>query len=166
MLVYLMRHGLAEDLQGEAGSSDSERPLSVDGTHRMQVQAGAFRRMVGILHEIWTSPLLRAHQTADIVSSAMLPTIPVCGVAGLGPEQEIEPVLHRLRQAEDDRHIVLIGHEVGLMELASHMLAGRATPMMKFPCGAVCCLDIVALDPIVRAQLHWFLTPRQLRALM
>lgn len=166
MLVYLMRHGRAVEQTEAPNVSDADRPLSEDGIHRMGVQAAAFRRMVGELDEIWTSPLLRARQTAEIIGCAWQPEVPVQEAAALGPDGESETILDRLRQADDDLQVLLIGHELGVTELFSRMLAGRTIPMFKLPCGAMCCLEMTALDPIVRAELHWLLTPRQLRALM
>ncbi len=166
MFVYLMRHGLAVEPEAEGAGDDFSRPLSEDGTHRMEVQAAAFRRMVGVVDEVWTSPLTRSRQSADIVAAAQSPKLPVRELASLAPPEDVEAILDQLRRAHDDLSAVIVGHELGLGELASRMLAGRAMPLVKVPCGAVCCLEMVSLDPLVRAQLHWLLTPRQLRALM
>ena len=166
MFVYLMRHGLAEDRAGIDESLDAHRPMSENGIHRMRVQAAAFRRMVGVLDEIWTSPITRARHTAAIVSTAQEPTLLVREVAALAREGELDAVLDRFRKSDDALRVLLVGHELGLTHLASHMLTGLELPMVKFQCGAVCCFEMIALDPIVRAQLRWFLAPHQLRALM
>lgn len=103
---------------------------------------------------------------ADMVATAQQPELPVHEITELTPPEEEDAILDRLRRAHDDLRVVFIGHEPGQIELASRLLVGRGIPLVKLPCGTACCLEMVSLDPLVRAQLHWLLSPRQLRALM
>lgn len=159
MFVYLMRHGLTD------GGDDFHRALSEDGVRQMKVQAAAFRKAVGVLHEVWTSPFVRTRQTADLVAAAQHPELPVRVVKELAHPEDVDAILGQLRRADGDRSVLLVGHQPGMIELASKLLVGRRKPMLNFTCGAACCLEIVSWDPDVKAQLHWLLTARQWQAL-
>ena len=159
MFVYLMRHGLA------AGGDDFQRPLSEEGAAQMKVQAAAFRKAVGVLHEVWTSPYVRTRQTAELVAAAQHPELPVRVVKELAHPEDVDTILNQLRRADGDLSVLLVGHQPGMIEMASKLLMDRRTPLLNFPCGATCCLEIVSLNPDLRAQLHWLLTAGQLQAL-
>ena len=67
MELYLIRHADALAL-GERGiSEDAERPLSEKGEDQARAAAAALRKRGIELDRLYTSPLLRAHQTADIL---------------------------------------------------------------------------------------------------
>ncbi len=165
MFVYLIRHGIAVDNR-DGFSDDAQRPLSEDGVRRMEVQAATLARIGTHFDEIWTSPQPRARQTADILVGSQPHEPPVIEEPRLAPQGDLAAIIDRLRNAGDDHCLALVGHEVGIVELASRLLVGRTLPFMRFSCGTVCCLEIVALDPIVRALLHWHMTPMQQRGLM
>ena len=165
MLVYLLRHGIAEET-ADASVVDVDRPLSEDGVRQMKVQADALRRIGAIFDEIWTSPHLRARQTADILCVAQQRGLAVHEVLELAPDGDLDAVIDRLRRSGDDQNLALVGHEISITKLAGLLLSGRTIPCIRFACGAACCLEMQALDPILRALLHWHLTPMQLRGFM
>jgi phosphohistidine phosphatase len=63
--VYLIRHADALAL-GERGiTDDEERPLSEQGEEQARVVGKLFQRRGIVLDRLYTSPLLRARQTAE-----------------------------------------------------------------------------------------------------
>ena len=69
--IYLVRHGIAVD-PAEMGSLDDEaRPLTGKGRKRFRRLARAFRDLGEPLDFIFTSPLVRAVQTAEILCGAL-----------------------------------------------------------------------------------------------
>ena len=60
-------------------------------------------------------------------------------------------------------HILIVGHEPGIGELAA-WLVGMRHPI-EFKKGAVCRIDLEDLPPAGPADLRWMLTPKILRAL-
>lgn len=67
MELYLIRHAEALAL-GEPGiTSDAERPLSETGESQSQAAALALQAKGVVLDKLFTSPLLRARQTAEIL---------------------------------------------------------------------------------------------------
>jgi len=166
MLVYLIRHGIAVSSRDLPFHNDEDRPLTEDGVCRMEVQAASFRRIGGIIREIWTSPHLRSRQSADILRDKQDSDVPVVELKGLAPDGDIETVIDRLCRSENGRDIAIVGHEDGIAKLASRLLVGNGAPLIRFARGTVCCLDVLELRPTVRSMLRWHLTPQQLRGLM
>ena len=82
-----------------------------------------------MVDEIFTSPLVRAKQTADMLAAG-LPGKPAVKVLdALSPGHAPASVLAQLARTARRRRIALVGHEPGLGELAAHLIgAGRALP--------------------------------------
>jgi phosphohistidine phosphatase len=121
MRLTLLRHGKAvarEDWQGD----DADRPLTKDGADQAARVCKLMRPLIRA-EQIWTSPWVRARQTAELASSAWkLPLREVEWLAGeaLSPEERIE----RLPQQGE---VVLVGHEPDLGILAGRLMG--ATPL-------------------------------------
>ena len=62
MIVYLLRHGIAEDPR--PGQADDERALTDEGIERLTQSCKGYRRLVTEPTELHSSPLKRARQTA------------------------------------------------------------------------------------------------------
>ena len=66
--IYVMRHGIAADL-GEGGVlKDADRPLTLEGRAKLKQAALGLRELGLKFNVIFTSPLLRARQTAEVVA--------------------------------------------------------------------------------------------------
>ena len=74
MNLFILRHGLAADF-GDPGLpkdlKDADRPLSAKGKQRMWRITEAMRTMELTFDAVVSSPLLRARQTAQIVTEAL-----------------------------------------------------------------------------------------------
>jgi Histidine phosphatase superfamily (branch 1) len=82
MHLYLMRHGIAYERDERSGDDDS-RPLTEEGIERTRAVAKALHKDGRLdLAEVWTSPLVRARQTAEIVAEIL--KAPLKGVWGHG----------------------------------------------------------------------------------
>lgn len=164
MRLYLMRHGIAAEIGGEI-KTDAERPLTPEG-HAKTQQATAGVLRCGIEPElIATSPLLRAHQTAEIVNKA-------CRSLGVKPAFETWPelvdaeysgLLSRLQNL-DAEAVLLVGHEPGLSHFASQLLTGSPTGLaIELKKASLCAIDLEIGAGSVAATLLWHAPPRQLR---
>ena len=66
-----MRHGIAADL-GEGGVlKDADRPLTLEGRAKLKLAAQGLRELGVKFNVIFTSPLLRARQTAEVVAEIL-----------------------------------------------------------------------------------------------
>lgn len=160
--LYLVRHAIAAQ-RGEEWPDDDKRPLTARGVARFKESVNGLSRLDVVVDEIFTSPLVRAKQTAELLAAGLpgKPSIKV--LDALSPGHAPGSVLAQLAKAARRRRIVLVGHEPGLGELAAHLIgAGRALPFKK---GGVCRIDVESLTSRRAGALSWFVTPKVLRGL-
>src|SRR5579864_8457591 len=75
--MYIMRHGLAADLAAGEIIDDAKRPLNAEGKKKMHEIARGLVRLGIALDWIVSSPLVRAVETAGIVSDSFTSKVPM-----------------------------------------------------------------------------------------
>jgi phosphohistidine phosphatase len=112
------------------------------------------------LDEIYSSPLVRARQTAELLSSGIEGKPAVRTLDELSPGHEPASVLAELAKRVKRRRIALVGHEPDLGELAAALIGAQRT--LAFRKGGVCRIDVERLGSST-GSLIWFLPPKVLR---
>jgi phosphohistidine phosphatase len=166
MNIYLLRHAIAAAKDDPAFESDSERPLTNKGIKKFRKAARGIDRLGVPFDAILTSPLVRARQTADIVAEILGQESCVDELAGLAPDGSPEHLVSELGSSVEAReHILLVGHEPFLGKLAKFLLSGKndADGVIPLRKGGICRIEIDAVPPAQPGQIHWLLTPKQLR---
>jgi len=158
--LYLVRHAIAAE-RGDAWPDDAKRPLTADGASRFgDVVTGLVWLGVGI-DEIFSSPLVRAKQTADILSAGLPERPHVKILEELAPGHDPASVRAELARRSKRRRVAVVGHEPDLGELTAALLgASRAVPFRK---GGVCRIDVEGLGSARAGELIWFFPPKILR---
>ncbi|MGH7725164.1 MAG: phosphohistidine phosphatase SixA [Candidatus Eiseniibacteriota bacterium] len=164
MRLVLFRHGPAGSADAVRWPDDSGRPLSARGeekTHR------AAEGLAGLLGDdpvtIWTSPLIRAEQTARHLEAALRGRARVEVVEALAPGGSERAILDSLSRLAGDPTVVLVGHEPDLGTLAGSLVSpGHPLALKK---AGVCAIEFEGPAARGRGELAWFLPPRILRAL-
>ncbi len=160
--LYLVRHAIAAE-RGEDWPDDDKRPLTTRGIARFEESVEGMRRLGVEVDEIFTSPLIRAKQTAELMASGLAGKPTVRTLDALAPGHTPGSVMAQLARAAKRRRIALVGHEPGLGELAAHLIgAGRALPFKK---GGACRIDVESLTSRRAGALSWFVQPKLLRGL-
>ena len=160
--LYVVRHAIAAE-RGPDWPDDDKRPLTEKGIARFREGvAGLIWLDVG-LDEIFTSPLVRAKQTADLLAANIPGKPPVKLLPALAPGHGPEEVMAQLAKSAKRRRVALVGHEPGLGELAAHLLDAKRP--LEFRKGAVCRIDLQGLTGKRPGALTWFVTPKMLRGL-
>jgi phosphohistidine phosphatase len=160
--LYLVRHAIAAE-RGEDWPDDDKRPLTERGIARFKESVKGLEVLDVELDEIFTSPLVRAKQTAELLADGVRGKPAVKVLEALSPGFAPATMLAQLSKAAKRRRIALVGHEPGLGELAAHLIgAGRALPFKK---GGVCRIDVESLTSRRAGALAWFVTPKVLREL-
>lgn len=160
MKLCLVRHAIAIDRETPNLVSDAARELTAEGTEKMRRNARAMRKIGLVFDAVWTSPLIRARQTAEILADAFDPKPPVEVVRALEPCGHFEDLLTRLRERQGTETIALVGHEPSLGKLASFMLGGPRNVAIPFKKGGAACIELEDLQPPLRGELKWLLTPK------
>ncbi len=154
MDVLLLRHGKAERPSIRV-PSDYQRPLTAIGRKEVERVGRAIRRM-GINPDVLaTSPLVRAAQTAGIVSGYV--GVEAVEWDELKPETDPRDTIDMVEAAGADT-VLLVGHEPHMSSMISQMISdGSAVVSLKK--GGLACVRVPALGP---GRLRYVLTPRQL----
>jgi phosphohistidine phosphatase len=158
--LYLVRHAIAAD-RGSDWPDDTKRPLTEEGISRFKDAVKGLRRLDVEIDEIFTSPLVRARQTAELLAAGLEGKSPVKVLDALAPGHTSTSVMTNLARVAKRRRIALVGHEPELGELAAHLIgAGRALTFKK---GGICRIDLGSLTSKRAASLVWLLPPAVLR---
>ena len=163
MNLYLMRHGLAVERGTPGYDSDRERPLTSKGERKVRRVAEALVKMGVSFGAIYSSPLVRAHQTADVLSDEMSARQKVQLTEHLAPGGSTKELVNLLQRLPDSpQEILLVGHEPDLGQFAASLLAGDSGVTIIFKKGGIANLSIESLRAGRCATLEWLLTSRQL----
>jgi phosphohistidine phosphatase len=164
MILYVLRHGIAEDSAPEG--DDASRRLTPRGRKRMYAASNGMRAMGLRFDLILTSPFARAAETAAILGE-------VYGGDPVPREfpplaQGVPPVetVRALRPFARHSAVVIVGHEPGLSGVVAFLLTGSPEGLrVALKKSGLVALDVHDLGRRAGATLDWMLTPRQLRVL-
>ncbi|MGH3863924.1 MAG: SixA phosphatase family protein, partial [Actinokineospora sp.] len=106
--MILFRHGPAGHRDPARWPDDAGRPVTKRGVERTARAAAGLKRVVGRVSRVATSPLVRAHQTADIVGNAMASGVHVETVDALAPGAPLRDTMRWLRGLESGASVVLV----------------------------------------------------------
>lgn len=158
MDLYLIRHADALAL-GERGiTEDADRPLSEQGEQQAEAAARALAKHGITLDRLFTSPLTRARQTAELC-------LKTWSRAGLSIDTctDLEPgskprKLSRFLLKQDGEHIGLVGHMPHLGEVAAWLI-GSKKAQIDIAKSGVACLRCGDAPGKGMAVLQWLVTP-------
>ncbi len=160
--IYLVRHGIAEDV-ADSGR-DRDRALTAEGRERLRREAAGLRRIGARADLLATSPLRRARETADLLGAGF-PGARLEVWRELAPGVDEHLLCARLEEGDADAGVVLVGHEPDLGEILAYLLTGaRGSFETRFRRGAIACLQAPSRRLPGRAVLEWMITARQLEA--
>jgi phosphohistidine phosphatase len=158
--LYLVRHAIAAE-RGDEWPDDSKRPLTARGIERFKEVVRGLNKLGVGLDEIFTSPLVRASQTASLLAAGIEGKPVVKTLDALAPGHPAASVVQHLSRASRRPRVAMVGHEPDLGELAAYLLgAKRALPFRK---GGVCRIDVAGVGASRAGSLVWFMPPKVLR---
>jgi phosphohistidine phosphatase len=153
MRVYFLRHGKADRSRWDG--DDDARPLTPEGEQAMRREAKAIRAMDLALDLIVTSPLARAHKTAEIVADEL-------GLSGrlveddrLAPGFDVRHLEQTLAAHGPAEAVMVVGHEPDFSATIAELIGGGDVVMKK---GGLARVDVTA-PAAGGGQLVWLLTP-------
>lgn len=156
MIVYLVRHAIAEE-RGPDWPDDRERPLTQKGITRFHEIAERLAARNVRVGAIFSSPLVRARQTAELLVPGWA-QVPVQCVDELAPEHTPASLAKVLVDRAAQSAVALVGHEPDLGILASWMI-GTKNPL-PFRKGGVARIDCGDTIKAGDGTLVWLVTPK------
>jgi phosphohistidine phosphatase len=162
MELLIIRHAIAFERDRHRWADDGARALSPAGIKRSRKAAAGLKELCKVPDRLLTSPLIRARQTAMILTK----------VAGW-PRAEIAPELKpgegvaavlALLVKDRSKRIAIVGHQPDLSALLTACLLNeRGTIPIEIKKNAVACLSFAGRARAGHAVIKWLGTPRLLR---
>jgi len=122
-LLDLLRHGEAMSSHPDG---DAARPLSPRGVAAIETVARRFATLGARPDRVFTSPLLRARETAALMCAALGRGVAPEILDELIPDSEPAELLAALEAvAPGAPHLLLVGHQPLLGDLAGHLCDGH-----------------------------------------
>jgi phosphohistidine phosphatase len=160
MKLYLMRHGIALDRIGGAVQNDFQRPLTEEGRTEATAVALALKRFGVGADVVVSSPLVRAKQTAEIISDVFAVKHALEITEALAPGGGASDLYKVLRKLVPFQEAFLVGHEPDIGRLAGTLLWSGPDLNISFKKAGVCRIDVFEIPPTSPGELKWFLTPK------
>jgi phosphohistidine phosphatase SixA len=158
MKLYILRHGEAAE-HGDPRYKETDRPLVEKGVQRTQQLARFLREKDITFDRIFSSPLTRAWQTAEIVGEKMRKAVErTDALAPDGNMRSLVESIDAIRPVPDA--ILLVGHEPYLSGLISLLCIGGPDLPIRLKKGSLVRLETKQLICGRCATLEWLLTPR------
>jgi phosphohistidine phosphatase len=159
--LYFIRHGIAVDRA--EGINDSDRPLTPKGREKTKAVAQQLKILGLEFSEIWTSPLTRARQTAEILRQEGL-SHQVSVTETLAPMGSFADWLNWLKDrdhSEKETAIALVGHEPDLSQWAELLLWGEVRGVLLLKKAGIIGLTLPdEIDPVGNTILFWLTPPK------
>jgi phosphohistidine phosphatase len=163
MELYILRHGLAGESGDPRYPDDSQRPLTAEGKRKMHQAALGIKAMGITFDLVFTSPYLRARQTAEIVCNQLDCADILQITENLEPGRNPLKAITEVNESNlNGNGVLLVGHEPFLSGLASLLVSGSNIPVLELKKGAMCKLEVGDLIYGRCAVLHWLVSSKQL----
>ena len=163
MELILVRHAEAEPADGYA--EDALRPLTKKGSKAQEKVAMALRKLGCRPDRVFTSPRLRAVQTAQITSDILGVPDPQ-ELPALDGGYDLDALLAGIGQCADDETVMCVGHEPDMSLWSGRLLAGNDGMGVRFKKSAVLGMRFAATPAAGTAELSFFYRPKDLQTLL
>lgn len=145
--MFLIRH--ADAVQETVALGDPHRHLTIAGRQQARALGDRLRWHDCIPTHIWSSPLVRAIQTAELITTALQIDLTVDAVPALAPDEHPRAAHAALAALPADAIVVLVGHEPSLSALGALLIGQRELP------GLAKAEAVRIADGIVRWRFPW-----------
>ena len=136
MRMYFLRHADAVE-----GGDDAARPLSPRGREEVKI-VGRFLRDAGVRFDaVFSSPLTRARQTAEVVLELCGGSAKLEFAEALLNESSSDGFSRWLGQLPAVEHVLLVGHAPTLALRVRELLGIANSEALKMPTGGLACLE-------------------------
>lgn len=163
MKLLIVRHAKAfeRDEWAKEKKSDELRPLIQEGIDEFVQVSKGLKTLLGSVDLVFSSPLTRARQTADILvkefKDAKLSTTDILKQGT--PWKEVQNFLTKLEWGKDQM-IAMVGHENHLSTILASLIGCAEEGAVRFKKGGVACVDLGISEGKVSGKLLWFLPPK------
>jgi phosphohistidine phosphatase len=157
MQVYILRHGIAEEVR--PGGSDADRALTNEGRKKLREVLRLAEKADVVPSLILTSPYVRAVQTAETVMEVLGYANDLLRTEALIPSADPAGLWEEIRVHQGVMQLMLVGHEPMLSKLVAFLLNSSAL-MVDVKKGALIRIDVEGFGAQPRGILRWMVVPK------
>jgi phosphohistidine phosphatase len=162
MKICFLRHGPAVP-RGTKGISEADRPLTPRGRKKTSRAMRGIRALDLKINAIYSSPLRRARETAEILSKVIKKPGPKT-TEHLLPESSPGALVEFLKKTKAPV-VALVGHEPAMTAALAHFLGTERTGSYELKKAGIALVSVPKWAPRPSATLELLLTPAALRAI-
>ena len=162
MQLWLVRHAVAAE-QDAFDGPDAERPLTPKGRRRFREFCDWLTRQTAMPQTIFSSPLVRAAQTAAILAKSAglkktggLKKTNVTATDLLSPGVDVQQLVQFVR-SQAAECLALVGHEPDMSRILAELVDGGA---FRFGKGVVAAVEFASAPAVRAGRLCWFVGPK------
>lgn len=160
MDLFILRHGEAG--KRSATRNDSQRSLSITGEQEMEQISKAFVKLGLEFDYVFTSPLVRCKQTAEIVMKYTKSRNGMMELNELRPEGNKLELYNKLSKLIPGSSTLVVGHEPYLSQLVGEAI-GDTNCRIDLKKAGLVRIKTTSLHPKIKGELRWLLTPKHMK---
>lgn len=155
MNLYLIRHSIAENISID--KKDFDRELTEEGKFVIKKTSEAWKNYIGNVDVVFTSPLKRAIQTAEIISSNLQEIPNLIKDNNLGTGSRTADLIDILNSLEY-KNVVVVGHQPDLSQHINNF-CGTGSFNLAFPPASLAKIEFENSIKYGRGRLIYFVPP-------
>jgi phosphohistidine phosphatase len=158
MKLYFIRHATATDI----ALNDAARELTEEGRDEAGIAGVALAKLGVQPSPIFTSPLIRARQTAEIVAKELKYKGEVQTIEELTNDTSTAELIRFLKRFEEEKEIALVGHAPGLSIHVAALIGAKNHEGLPLGKGGIACVELDELRA-GKGELRWLMRQGQLK---
>ncbi len=155
MNLYLIRHSIAENITMD--KKDFDRELTEEGKFVIKKTSEAWKYYIGKVDVVLTSPLKRAIQTAEIISTNLQDKQNLIKDNNLGTGSRTADLIDILNSLEY-KNVVVVGHQPDLSQHINNF-CGTGSFNLAFPPASLAKIEFDNSIKYGRGRLIYFIPP-------
>ena len=160
MEIYFLRHGDAEIPLFKTPRADYERNLTEHGIKTTLEEAFGLKEFVPGFDVVFTSPIVRAVQTASIFGEVFNCIDEVRKLDALLPPGDIEALMEAIALMGDVERVLCVGHSPSLEMMATEIITGlEEERLFPLKTGGILCFRIEKPQLHAEAEIDFLMDP-------
>ena len=163
MELYFLRHGIAADSDGIKIKSDADRPLTQEGADKIRESVEGMGALGLEFDRVFSSPYLRARQTAEIVVKHLPCKTELKLLDLLVPHGAYDELFDMVQKLPFRGRYLMVGHEPHISQSLSRLIGAGSLATLEIGKGSLACVDLQDASFQYSGSLVWLMTSKQLR---
>ncbi len=155
MNLYIVRHSIAENISID--KKDFDRELTEEGKFLINKTSSAWKNYIENVEVVLTSPLLRAVQTAEIISTNLQANPNVIKDNNLGTGSRTADLIDLLNSF-DYKNVLVVGHQPDL-SIHINNFCGTGSFNLAFPPATLAKIEFDNSIKFGKGRLIYFVPP-------